>query len=124
MTSATIPAIVNKRVIEWVDGLPTAGTRPVVTVEGVRELVRVAMSLEYVPDPDRIEDWEYEGMTNAEVMAIKLVRQAAKGDTAVISEVLDRVIGKPKQSIDSRTMTMTYQDYLEGLAKSEPGNSP
>lgn len=61
----------------------------------------------------------FEGMTNAEVMWIRTAEKAASGDLAATNLILDRVLGKPKQSVESMSMSMSYPEFLEFLAKKE-----
>jgi hypothetical protein len=60
---------------------------------------------------------EFSGMTNAEVMIVKLARAAARGDKDSTAAMLDRVLGKPKQSVESKSMKLTYEDYLKEMAR-------
>ena len=55
-------------------------------------------------------------MTNAEVMIVKLARSAAGGDQEATSMLLDRVLGRPKQSVESKNLSMTYADVLKEKA--------
>lgn len=46
---------------------------------------------------------EFEDMTVAEVMTLSIIAKARKGDLNAYKEVLDRLEGKPQQSIDHTT---------------------
>lgn len=128
---------VNRRVITWTkEGLPVPTSVPALTRQGVEELAITAMSLPYaVPDvPDHLpegsrereiaqyehdKEMEFLGMTNAEVIAVKMARMAASGDKEAIRELWDRTLGRPKQSVESKTVRMTYEDVLKEMARRE-----
>jgi len=117
--SSSLPAVVHKRAIVWGDdGVPRPEAVPALTPQGISELSTVALSLPFVPRGDAFpEDKEFEGMTNAEVMVIRLARAAASGDLSATSQLLDRVLGKPKQSVESKSLTLTYADVLKEKAE-------
>ena len=124
--------IINKRMIVWgPDGVPRPSSVPTISNQGIADLAAVALSLPYKvpPIPSGLseaehlkateayeEELEFEGMTNAEVMIVKLARAAASGNLAATETLLDRVLGRPKQSVESKSMTMTYADVLKEKA--------
>ena len=61
-------------------------------------------------------DQEFAGLTNAEVMIIRLARAAAEGNLASIESMLDRALGRPKQSMETKSLTMSYADVLKEKA--------
>jgi hypothetical protein len=81
----------------------------------IETLAAVALSLPY-DDPLGL-DPEFDGMTNAEVMMVRMARKAAAGDLSVASELLDRVLGRPKQSVESKSLNLTYEDFLKEAAR-------
>jgi hypothetical protein len=131
--------------IAWTpEGLPVPVSVPMLSKAGIEELATAALSLTYKIEPlvlsdippsaspaekariaaenDRLEkahesELEFEGMTNAEVMIVKLARAAARGDKDSTAAMLDRVLGKPKQSVESKSMKLTYEDYLKEMAR-------
>lgn len=111
--------------IEWVDGRPMPRYAQPLNKQQMSELVTAALSTEYEGDidPETGEpcnfDSRYRGMTKAEVMALRLADRAAAGDNKATTEVLDRVLGKPKQSVETVGVKMTYHDFLEMLEKDE-----
>jgi hypothetical protein len=127
--------IIQKRMIVWgPDGVPRPSSVPTISRQGIEDLAAVALSLPYkipevplnLPDKEhqeavarREDEMEFEGMTNAEVMIVKLARSAAGGDAEATSMLLDRVLGRPKQSVESKSMTMTYADVLKEKAARE-----
>lgn len=62
------------------------------------------------------QDQEFAGLTNAEVMIIRLARAAAEGNLASIESMLDRALGRPKQSMETKSLTMSYADVLKEKA--------
>jgi hypothetical protein len=138
--------VIQRRMIAWTpEGLPVPVSVPQLSKAGIEELATTALSLTYrVPplilplDPGRectearraqyeLEreaaelaheaELEFEGMTNAEVMIIKLARAAAAGDKDATSAMMDRVLGRPKQSVESKSLKLTYEDYLKEMAR-------
>lgn len=110
-------AIIQKRMIVWgTDGVPRPAAVPSLSTASISELAVVALSLPYKPDPLCPSDVEFEGMSNAEVMIVKLARSAAGGSQAATTELLDRVLGRPKQSIESKSLSMSYADVLKEKA--------
>lgn len=69
-----------------------------------------------------IED-DYIGLTNGEVVAMKLTELAVRGDMKAINQILDRMLGKPKQQTESVKMTMGLTEYLEAMAQEEAQNN-
>jgi hypothetical protein len=115
---------VLKTQIEWRDNVPHVVGKEAFTKVSLSAMAVAAVSLPYKPvtfinddgeeqvDP---EELEFEGLSNGEVMLIRQARNAALGDYDSTVMLLDRICGKPKQQIDSTTMTLTLQDYLAGL---------
>lgn len=66
---------------------------------------------EYLPG-----EQDFEGMTNGDVMWTRVGRKAALGDMEAANMLLDRSIGKPKQHVESVTVTATLQDFLDQIA--------
>jgi hypothetical protein len=109
------------RLIQWVDGRPVPVYAPALGKEQVTDLFTAAMSCEYTGEVD-VEtgeivnfDERFTGMTNAEVMAFRLVEKAANGNLLAVNQVYDRILGKPKQSHESIGVQMTYKDFLDRL---------
>ncbi len=112
--------------IRWVNGMPEPYIQ-CINPATVKQLATTAMSMPYEGEfnPDTgtyVIDPKYEGMTNAEVMWMKVAQQAANGNLKAVNIILDRVLGKPKQSIESTTMSMSYSEFLEQLAKQQGDN--
>lgn len=96
------------------NGLPVPTNVPALSKNAVEELATTALSLPY-EDPLGLPS-EFDGMTNAEVMMIRMARKAAAGDVDTAVHLLDRVLGRPKQSVESKSLRLTYEDYLKEMA--------
>lgn len=109
--------------IQWVNGMPEPYIQ-CINPATVKQLATAALSTPYegiyVPEDDTyIADPKYEGLTKAEVMWMRVAQQAADGNLKAVSIILDRILGKPKQSIESTSMSMSYTEFLEQLAKQQ-----
>lgn len=108
--------------ITWDNGNPVIAYKEMLTKEVVAELPLAALSARYErTDEEKVlgEALDFEGLTLAEVMNIRLARSAANGELDAIKTILDRTLGKPKQSIQSTKLSMTYTEYLDQLAQKE-----
>lgn len=108
--------------INWVDGRPIPVYSHPLNKQQVSDLVTSALSLQYTGEIDTETgepvnfDSRFMGMTNAEVMAIRLAEKAASGDHKATEQLLDRILGKPKQSVETVGVKMNYKDFLDVLA--------
>ncbi len=119
---AQLPVRNFQSFIVWINGEPEIEYRQLITTNVLAELPLAALSLPYKRTEEEIflgEDPEFEHMSNAEVMNIRLARRAAAGSMDATKTILDRVLGRPKQQIESRTISETYTQYLERLAAEE-----
>lgn len=125
-----LPQTVNTRgragrLIRWENGRPVPVYAPPLRKEQVSELLTAALSLEYTgdvnPDTGKVTniDERFIGMTNVEVLAVRLAERAASGSDKAVTELLDRILGKPKQSHETVGVRMTYQDYLSKLEEED-----
>jgi hypothetical protein len=108
--------------VDWSEGIPKVVSRRMVTKEVLEDLPVAALSLPYKRTDEEIflcKDEDLEGLTNAEVMNIRLARRAARGEMDAIKTITDRVLGKAKQQIESKSITQTYTQYLEMVAEEE-----
>ena len=105
----------QKSVIVWKDNLPTVESREIFPTENLKLITETILAEPY-DDPLGIFP-KYKGMSNGEVVLRQLIRRATLGCKDATKELLDRIVGKPKQTIESKRLTMTYQDYLDGLDK-------
>ena len=60
----------------------------------------------------RISTQELASLTLAEVMVRQLVLKAAAGNDKSIQEVLDRLLGKAMQTVETTSHTYNYHDFL------------
>lgn len=115
--------VAKKTMIQWVNGIPEPAYGNI-NPSSIKQLATATLSLPYEGDYNEelgvyIKDPRFEGMTNAEVMWVRVAEKAAAGDLDAAKMILDRVLGKPKQSVETTTMTLTYPEFLEHLAKQE-----
>ena len=111
-----------ERYISWIDGAPVPATREILRKEVFEVLPTTVLSLPYEPTPSDIELGQqdrFTGMTNGEVMLLRIAEQAAGGDQDAAKMLLDRILGKPRQHVEVKKLTMTYQDFLEQVATNE-----
>lgn len=112
-------------VIEWRDGKPVAVFRGNLEKPQINDLLVAALSTEYTGDFDEESevitsiDPQYVGLTNGEVMAIRLAKLAANGNLKAMEMLMDRILGKPKIAMETVNMQMTYQDFLNKMAEEE-----
>ena len=113
-----IPRVaVAGRMIVWDGGVPVLSSAPVLEKSQIEGLAPKALSLPY-RDLIGLEP-EFEGMSNVEVMYIKMAREAADGDRASRKDILDRAIGKPKTSAEVKNFNLTYEDLIKDIAAKE-----
>lgn len=118
------PPVGNKVMISWVNGVPEPSYGKIVTPQSCKKLAQVAASLPYEGEWDEdlsmyVVESRFKGMSNIEVMWIRLAEKAASGDHGAMNMIFDRILGKPKQSVESASVTMNYQEFLETIAKQE-----
>lgn len=109
-----------QRIIKWVDGKPVPTNIEILDKEAVADLPIAVISLPYERSEDEKEfgiDEEFEGMTNGEVALIIQARRASRGDSKALEMLMDRIVGKPKQQIESKNLNLSYEDYLKELAR-------
>ncbi len=109
-------------VIKWVDGKPVPTEKNILTKEAVTDLPITVMTVLYRRSPLEIEfkiDERFEGMTNGEVMMLRMAEDAARGDHKAADMLLDRILGKPKMVSENKNLNFSYQDYLQEIANRE-----
>lgn len=112
----------NGKYIVWKDGVPCPEYAEPYTRDQVAALQSVALALPYEPlrDPatgDFLPGEErFVGMSNGEVGAIRFVEAHAHGSLDATKYIYDRVLGKPKQQVESLSVSMTYRDFLAKIA--------
>ena len=115
------PAAALRRLVVWgPDGAPVVKTERVLSKPQIHDLIAASASLPYMPTPEEELLGIYHGMTNLEVMVVKQHHWAARsGDTAEVEAILDRLVGKPKQSSEVLKITKTYDEALREIAENE-----
>lgn len=116
------PPAGQKVMITWVNGVPEPTYTKIVSAQSVKKLAQVAASLPYEGEWDEdlgtyILEPRFKGMTNIEVMWVRLAEKAANGDKEAMNMMFDRILGKPKQSVETASVSMTYQEFLKELSK-------
>jgi len=125
------------RHIEWINGIPTPVSVPLISDRGVKEMVPTALSLPYVGrkvfvrNPTTGEETilldiepEFVGMNNLEVMVIKEAQLAAAGNSEATHRLLDRVLGKPKQQNENLNVNASYSEFLDMCDAPPPRSNP
>ena len=92
--------------------------------EDIQEMKFHAASQMYVGDWDPIQqdyivDERYVGMTKLEVAQHKQMDAAARGDSDALVRIEDRLMGKPKQQVESVQISATLEDFLNKVAEQE-----
>ncbi len=109
-------------VVNWDSGSPVVEYKAMLTKEVVADLPLMALSLPYERSEEEIMlglDLQFEGRSNAEVMNIKLARSAAKGDKDAIKMLHDRILGKPKQQIETHKVVENYHEFVDRITAEE-----
>lgn len=109
---------------EWRDNIPYVVDREPTTRQSLSALIAGATVLPYEHPKERKPDEErFKGLSNVEVLAIRLAEKAANGDYDATNQVLDRILGKPKQETQNVTVSVTYADYLDNLDRRIQANT-
>ncbi len=121
-TPASTP--INRRLVIWENGAPVLADVPMFTRAQVSELALAAASQPYIDENDELAielglpPSRFYGKSNLEVMLIKQAENSAKTGEGV-DAILDRLIGKPKQSVESVKVSVSYEDWLKEVARRE-----
>lgn len=118
------PPVGNKVMITWVNGVPEPTYSKIINPQSVKKLAQVAASLPYEGEWDEelemyVLEPRFKGMTNIEVMWVRLAEKAANGDMGAMNMMFDRLLGRPKQSVETASVSMTYQEFLKELNKQQ-----
>lgn len=70
-------------------------------------------------DADPLLEPEYVGLTYGQVVLMKQVQLAARGDGSSVDRILDRMIGKPEQINKNLNIQGTYAEFMEQVAQAE-----
>jgi len=113
--------IANDEIV-WDGDIPRLKHSRKLTRDSMNALAQCALSLPYVGVWDSelqqhiIPDPSFYGKSIGEVLLLQLANEAINGDAKARTEMLDRTMGKPKQSVDATVTTMTFNDFLEASA--------
>lgn len=110
--------------IVWENGVPVKKFKLQVAKEDIQEMKLHAATQTYYGDWDPINqeyipDPRYEGLSKIEVAQHKLMDKAAAGDIQALAQVEDRILGKPKQQVESLNISTSLESFLEKIALSE-----
>lgn len=107
----------------WQDGQPRAvvsrnfdGPK---TEASLRTLMQEVLNLPYTGQNPNLK-----GLTKGEAMIITLADKASVGDMAAVKEMLDRILGRSTQSIQSVSVTGTLEEYLDAIAEKTAPTMP
>jgi hypothetical protein len=103
--------------VQFINGTAVAIEVPNVTPQHVQELVSQTALTAYEPLKNEEGtllpgEENYVGLTRLHVALDRNAIRAGNGDTDALDRILDRTIGKPTQSVQSISMTMNYQDWI------------
>lgn len=85
--------------------------------DDVKNTIKALWAIPYDADP--ILEPEYMGLTNGQVIMMKQVELAVKGDGSALDRLLDRMIGKPEQVNKNLNVQGTYKEFMEEVARQE-----
>lgn len=112
-------------IVSWEGGEPVVKYRQMLTKDVIADMPVAALSLPYQRTEEEVAlgtGKEFEGKTNAEVMNIRLVRRAAEGNMEAYKLITERVLGKPKQEVQSTNLSISYSEFLENITEKENDN--
>lgn len=122
--------------LTWVNGHPQLEYTKPITVDEAKLVQAYALQAPYkgspqldykgnpilddlTGEPILVIEPGYEGLTNYMAMKLKQAERAAQGEVQLIPAIEDRALGKPKQSVESVSMSLTYDQFLEKMAADE-----
>jgi hypothetical protein len=119
--------VIQRRLVQFdpVTGYPVVVIVPTLTKTQIGDTAAAALSLPY-EDPLNLEP-QYKGLTNVEVAMTKVAKRAAlNADLADVEMLLDRAIGRPKNTAENVNLNVngTYEDFLRSVAAKVTPSSP
>lgn len=110
--------------IVWENGVPVQKHKVVITKQDIQGMKYHAAAQMYQGEWDPVNecyipDKRYEGLSKIEVAQHKLMDKAAAGDTTALSQIENRILGMPKQQVESLNINATLEGFLEKVAQSE-----
>src|SRR5579859_251629 len=103
------------------NNIPVPIQTPLADNKTITETLRQQWSKPFVPrhDPDTgeilPEDLPFVGKSAGDAQAARVNDMAAYGDMQALQFVWDRLLGKPKQQVESVSVSMTVREYLDAL---------
>jgi hypothetical protein len=126
VVSAPPPGVLNRQLIEWVDGAPVVKTMTLITAPQIKDLHAASLTQIYSEPYDDLAiemglpPSRFYGMTLLEVMLIKRAENAARsGDSDEVERILDRELGKPKTTAEVHSVSETYEQACLRIARAE-----
>lgn len=83
----------------------------------LKDRITKAMDIPYPADP--LFEPELLGLTMGEVAILKQVQMASHGSINSLELILDRTVGKVANNNVNLNATMTYQDFLDKIARED-----
>ena len=102
------PGFSMKREVRWENGMPIAKDLPVFKKEAVSEVALISLAMPYEGDEP-----EFQGLSNLEVTFIQLAKKSASGDLPSINAILDRAVGKPKQTSENLNASISLTELVK-----------
>ena len=105
----------------WINGMPVAHKAKPFTTPAIAQMIPAAAQVEYVPKRDSDHNLlpgeeRFVGKSKLEVATERYLDEAAYGDPKRLEHIWDRTLGKPKQSVESLSVSMNYQDFLKSCS--------
>lgn len=94
----------------YADGLPIPTGKRQATGREIMESMTNALSSEYSGS-----DARKKGLTKYEAMLLSLSERAQEGDLHAIESILDRILGRPIQQVNSMNVSATLHEFLDTL---------
>ena len=109
---------------DWSEQQPRPAAGAMVGRDQMQQLYHAALSLPYqgqwdAQEQEFIIEPHFQGLTNVEVMVMRQIQEAALGNMKTIETIMDRTLGKPKQSVEAVVTTVSLAEYLDYLADLE-----
>lgn len=110
--------------IVWENGVPVQKHKVVITKQDIQSMKYHAAVQMYHGEWDPVNecyipDKRYEGLSKIEVAQHRLMDKAASGDTAALFQIENRMLGMPKQQVESLNINATLEGFLEKVAQGE-----
>lgn len=109
------------QLFDWAEGMPRPKRKTSMGKEQVQNIHNAAAALPYQgewnPLTQRFEmPPDMVGLTMAEAAIYRQWLKAADGDTKAYEKLMDRMLGKPKQAVETVSMKLSYSEFLDMLA--------